>query len=136
MAFGAQNVLYRRGCDDHVYVRDQQDFEPWSKIDERKAYRMSASRDSLWIVDNRTKLPYKFVPQSGKFQRQGNQPAKWIQAGLHGQAVMRAKNNRLFGWHSSEQKWASIDNSLTYAVASGEAGRLYNVDLVSKKLFE
>ena len=62
MVFGKNDALYRLGCDKYVYERKGTD---WQRLSEVKAYQISASMDSLWIVDWKTVMPYKFDETTG-----------------------------------------------------------------------
>ena len=48
IAFGENDTLYRLGCDRYTYMRKN---DGWVKLGERKATSISATNDSLWIVD-------------------------------------------------------------------------------------
>jgi hypothetical protein len=49
VAFGANDALYRLGCDRYVYVRNP--YNEWQRIGDKKATSISASKDTVWIVD-------------------------------------------------------------------------------------
>ena len=40
--------MFHRGCDDYIYVRQG---DEWQKFSEKKAWNMSVSHNSLWIID-------------------------------------------------------------------------------------
>ena len=53
-----------------------------SKVSKRKAMKMSASSDGLWIVDFYKKVPFMFNAEAGEFEKKGNQEATGIYVGL------------------------------------------------------
>jgi len=54
-----------------------------------KAYGISASKDSLWVIEKGTAVPHKFDELNQTFVGVGTRKAYGIYAGLEGHAVMR-----------------------------------------------
>ena len=48
------------GCDLYVYIWQPYNINEWFKLSPMKAWYLSASTDSLWIVDEATRMPFKW----------------------------------------------------------------------------
>ena len=59
---------------------------------------MTASEDAIWIIDDDTKMPFKFDATTGRFEAKGVTEGYRISAGLNGKAVMKGTNRRAYEW--------------------------------------
>jgi len=69
-----------------VYVRKS---TTWQLLTPLKAYQISASAESLWLISWRTVLPHKYDLHLKKFIQKGTTKALRITAGSKQTALMR-----------------------------------------------
>ena len=67
----------------------------WEKVSNKKAWRISASEDSLWMIAYPSQLPFKYNEITGEFEQKGEVAARWISAGLNGQAFIVDYDDKL-----------------------------------------
>lgn len=137
MAFGADDVLYRRGCDRLIYSK--QEYE-WMLLSDMEASTMSASKDALYIAEKHSKMPYKFDTRSGEFKQIGNRKVDMLAAGVSNHVVMEGRNQNfrfggIYGWVETDNAWRNLGGGSVDWLASGYQGRLYKVAYPSLKVF-
>ena len=122
------------GCDYKIYYNSPN--KEWKQLGNMKIKSLSASKDSLWVVDYDDRVPHKFDEVTQRFVKVGTRQAYYISAGLEGHAVMRGKDDMMYGWVETEQTWKIIDKSKVWWMGIGESGRLLKIDQDRDKVFQ
>ena len=79
-----------------------------------KVFRISASKDSLWVMDYKTDVPHKFDEVTQRFVKVGTRKAYTIYAGLEDHAVMIGPDYKMYGWVETAQTWKNIEQYRVY----------------------
>ena len=83
VAYGPDEVLYRRGCDNFVY-KYMKDAAEWARLGNRQALNLAASSAGVWITDKATMNPYKYNQHKNKFELMGDIKVADIAVGVKG----------------------------------------------------
>ena len=76
LAYGKDDILYRRGCDRKIYYNSPNN--EWIKMSNMTANSISASKDGLWVVDKKSRVPHKFDELTQRFERVGTRKANVV----------------------------------------------------------
>ena len=129
--------MYRRSCNNYIYKWVVG--KKWVKVSNKKAWRISASEDSLWMIDYPEQIPFKFDQATNKFEQKGDLAARWISAGINGEAfIVDYESKKPHIWRQNTATWTPLSDTYPTMVGltTSKGGRMYAVDWETDKAFK